>query len=91
MIQTPGIPVAVIGMACRLPGGIDSPELLWEALLRGDDLITEIPAERWDADEYYDPEQGVPGRSISRWGAYLDEVGGFDAEFFGFGEHKATG
>jgi polyketide synthase 5 len=52
---TPVTPVAVIGMACRLPGGIDSPEGLWEALLRGDDLITEIPADRWDAEEYYDP------------------------------------
>ncbi len=68
MVQTPVIPVAVIAMACRLPGGIDSPEAFWDALLRGDDLITEIPAERWDVDEYYDPERGVPGRSISRWG-----------------------
>jgi Beta-ketoacyl synthase, N-terminal domain len=47
----------------RLPGGIDSPERLWEALLRGNDLVTEIPPDRWDADEYYDPEPGVPGRS----------------------------
>ena len=39
-------PVAVIGMACRLPGGIESPDQLWEALLRGDDLVTEIPADR---------------------------------------------
>ena len=70
-------PVAVIGMACRLPGGIDSPRLLWEALLRGDDLVGEIPADRWDADVYYDPEPGVPGRSITRWGAFLDDVGGF--------------
>jgi Beta-ketoacyl synthase, N-terminal domain len=67
-------------MACRLPGGIDSPELLWEALLRGDDLITEIPAERWDVDEHYDPERGVTGRSVSRWGAFLDEIAGFDPE-----------
>ncbi len=84
------IPVAVIGMACRLPGGIDSPEHLWEALLRGDDLVTEIPADRWDADEYYDPEPGVPGRSVSKWGAFLDDVAGFDAEFFGIGEREAT-
>ena len=83
-------PVAVIGMACRLPGGIDSPEQLWQALLRGDDLVTEIPPDRWDVDEYYDPERGVPGRSVSRWGGFLDDVGGFDAAFFGFGEREAA-
>ena len=65
---TPVPPVAVIAMACRLPGSIDSPEKLWRSLLHGDDLITEIPPERWDADEYYDPELGVPGRSVSRRG-----------------------
>ena len=83
-------PVAVIGMACRLPGGIDSPEQLWEALLRGDDLVTEIPADRWNADEYYDPEPGVPGRSVCRWGGFLDDVAGFDADFFGIREQEAT-
>ncbi len=87
---TPVTPVAVIGMACRLPGGIDSPEQLWEALLRGDDLVTEVPADRWDVDEYYDPEPGVPGRSVSKWGAFLDDVYGFDSEFFGIGEREAT-
>ncbi|MGN6335756.1 sulfolipid-1 biosynthesis phthioceranic/hydroxyphthioceranic acid synthase [Mycobacterium sp.] len=83
-------PVAVIGMGCRLPGGIDSPELLWEALVRGDDLITEIPPDRWDVDEYYDPEPGVPGRSVSKWGSFLDDVAGFDSEFFGINEREAT-
>lgn len=87
---TPVTPVAVIGMACRLPGGIDSPELLWEALLRGDDLVTEVPPERWDPDEYYDPEPGVPGRSVTKWGAFLDDVAGFDADFFGISEAEAT-
>lgn len=82
--------VAVIGMACRLPGGIDSPQRLWEALLRGDDLVGEIPADRWDANVYYDPEPGVPGRSVSRWGAFLDDVGGFDCDFFGLTEREAT-
>ena len=83
-------PIAVIGTACRLPGGIDSPERLWEALLAGDDLVTEVPADRWDADEYYDPERGVPGRTMSRWGAFLDDIGGFDAGFFGLDDGKAT-
>ena len=82
-------PVAVIGMSCRLPGGIDSPQRLWEALLRGDDLVGEIPGDRWDADLYYDPEPGVPGRSITRWGAFLDDVGGFDCDFFGMTEREA--
>jgi polyketide synthase 5 len=87
--EMPATAVAVIGMACRLPGGIDSPELLWEALLRGDDLVTEIPRDRWDPDDFYDPEPGVPGRSVSKWGAFLDDVTGFDAEFFGMGEREA--
>jgi len=87
---TPVTPVAVIGMACRLPGGIDSPEQLWEALLRGDDLVTEVPSDRWDVDEYYDPEPGVPGRSVSKWGSFLDDVYGFDSDFFGIGEREAT-
>ncbi|ORB61082.1 polyketide synthase, partial [Mycolicibacterium tusciae] len=87
--SSPVVPVAVIGMACRLPGGIDSPERLWEALLRGDDLVTEVPVDRWDAEEYYDPEPGVPGRSVSKWGAFLDDVAGFDPEFFGISEREA--
>src|SRR6478609_8266215 len=77
-------------MACRLPGGIDSPERLWEALLRGDDLVTEVPPDRWDADEYYDPQPGVPGRSVTKWGGFLDDVAGFDSEFFGINEREAT-
>ncbi len=83
-------PIAVIGMGCRLPGGIDSPEAFWQALLRGDDLVTEVPADRWDVEEHYDPERGVRGRSVSRWGGFIDDIGGFDASFFGYGEREAT-
>ena len=72
-------PVAVIGMACRLPGGISSPDEFWMALLRGDDLVTEVPRDRWDLDDYYDPEPGVAGRTASKWGAFLDDVAGFAA------------
>src|SRR5271167_4110754 len=87
---TPVTPAAVVGMACRLPGGIDSPEQLWEALLRGDDLVTEIPMDRWDAEEYYDPEPGVPGRAVSKCAGFLNDVGAFDAEFFGISDREAT-
>jgi polyketide synthase 5 len=89
-LETRVTPIAVIGMACRLPGGIDSPDLLWEALLRGDDLVTEVPPDRWDADEYYDPEPGVSGLSVTKWGAFLDDVAGFDSEFFKIEEREAT-
>ncbi|WP_179473477.1 sulfolipid-1 biosynthesis phthioceranic/hydroxyphthioceranic acid synthase [Mycolicibacterium vinylchloridicum] len=90
MRQTSVTPIAVVGMACRLPGGIDSPHKLWEALLEGADLVTEIPADRWDADDLYDPEPGVPGRSVSKWGAFIDDVTGFDPDFFGINEREAT-
>lgn len=80
MLETAVTPVTVVGMVCRLPGGIESPEAPWPAVLRGDDLVTEVPAGRWDADAHYDPERGVPGRSVSRWGAVLDDIAGFDPE-----------
>ena len=82
-------PVAVIGLACRLPGGISSPDQLWQALLRGEDFVTEVPLDRWDIDEYYDPEPGVPGRSHCKWGAFMDNLGDFDPEFFGISEREA--
>ncbi len=81
-------PIAVVGMACRLPGGLNSPDRMWDALLRGEDLVTEVPLDRWDPQEIYDPEPGVPGRSVSKWGAFLDDVAGFDAEFFGISERE---
>nr|WP_255413289.1 type I polyketide synthase [Mycobacterium sp. 3519A] len=83
-------PIAVIGMACRLPGGVNSPEQLWDALIGGADLVTEIPSDRWDVDEFYDPEPGVPGRSPCKWGGFLDDVSGFDPDFFGISEREAT-
>lgn len=89
MLETPVTPIAVVGMACRLPGGIDSPEQLWDALLQGQDLVTEIPADRWDAEEFYDPEPGVAGRSVLKCGAFLNDVGAFDADFFGIAEREA--
>lgn len=90
MGETRVTPIAVIGMGCRLPGAIESPEQLWQALLRGDDLVSEVPADRWDAEEYYDPVPGTPGRSVSKWGAFIDDVAGFDAGFFEISEPEAT-
>ena len=81
--------IAVVGIGCRLPGFIGSPDDLWTALLRGADLVTEIPKERWNADDYYDPVPGAPRSSISKWGAFLEDPTGFDYPFFGIGEPEA--
>ncbi len=81
--------IAVVGIGCRLPGYIDSPDALWGALLAGIDFVTDIPQQRWNADDYYVPVAGVPGRSVSRWGAFLDDPSGFDHRFFGIGEPEA--
>ena len=82
--------IAVIGIGCRLPGRIESPDALWEALLRGADLVTEVPQARWNADLDYDAVPGAEGRSVSRWGAFLEQPFGFDYPFFGIGEPEAT-
>ncbi len=74
--------VAIIGIGCRLPGGIDSPESFWQALCAGRDLISETPADRWSADEWFDADPATPGTTNSRWGGYLDDVAGFDRGYF---------
>ena len=83
------IPVAIIGIGCRFPGGVDSADALWHALAEERDLVTEVPPQRWDADAIYDPEPGVPGKLASRWGAFIDDVAGFEPAFFGLTEHEA--
>lgn len=83
-------PIALIGIGCRLPGGINSPQQFWDTLIRGEDMITEVPPDRWDVEKYYDPEIGVPGKSVSRWGGFLPNIEGFDAAFFSLSEREAA-
>jgi phthiocerol/phenolphthiocerol synthesis type-I polyketide synthase D len=82
-------PVAVIGMACRLPGNIVGPESFWEFLIGGGDAIREVPPDRWDLDAFYDPDRAAPGRMTTRWGGFLSDVAGFDADFFGIAPREA--
>ena len=83
-------PVAVIGMACRFPGGASDPDRYWRLLLDGVDAITEVPPGRWAIDDYYDPDREAPGKMFSRWGGFLEDVDRFDAAFFGISPREAV-
>jgi acyl transferase domain-containing protein len=83
-------PIAIIGAGCRYPGGVDSPEALWRVFREGVDAVTEVPAERWDADAYYDPDPKAPGKMITKWGGFLPHVDLFDARFFGISPREAA-
>jgi phthiocerol/phenolphthiocerol synthesis type-I polyketide synthase D len=82
-------PVAVVGIGCRFPGGVVGPEGYWAFLANGGDAISEVPPDRWDADEFYDPDPFAPGRMASKWGGFLPDVAGFDADFFGISPREA--
>lgn len=82
-------PIAVVGIGCRFPGGASGPDAYWNLLENGRDAITEIPADRWDVDEYYDPDPLAPGRMSSKWGGFISDVAGFDADFFGISPREA--
>jgi acyl transferase domain-containing protein len=83
-------PIAIIGMACRVPGTEAGLEGFWSLLAEGRDAITEIPPERWDREAYYDPDPDTPGRTSTKWGGFLADIAGFDAPFFGISRREAV-
>lgn len=81
--------MAVVGMACRFPGGCNTPEAYWDLLAAGRDVVTEVPADRWDHTLFKHPNRKAPGRTYTFAAGTLGDIRGFDAAFFGISAREA--
>ncbi len=84
-------PLAIVGMGCRFPGGIEGPESYWRALRDGIDAIVDVPASRWDLAKFYDADPDAPGKTFIRQGGFLrQDLETFDASFFNLSSREAA-
>jgi len=82
-------PLAIVGIGCRLPGDVDSPESYWDLLCSGTDATRVVPESRWNAARFHDPHPGKVGKMVTRRGGFLAEVDQFDPQFFGISPREA--
>lgn len=82
-------PIAIIGMDCRFPGGANDSNAYWQLLAKGIDAISEIPAQRWDLEAYYDQDPEAKGKMYTRHGSFIEQVDQFAPQFFGISPREA--
>ena len=82
-------PIAIIGIGSRFPGS-SGPQEFWQAIRDGVDAITEVPEDRFNLSEVYDPDRTIPGKINTRWGGFVEKVDGFDPQFFGISPREAA-
>jgi acyl transferase domain-containing protein len=83
-------PIAIVGLACRFPGGCETPEEFWKLLVDGRDGISDVPADRWDNAQFYDADASTPGTIATRFGGFVADVFDFDPAVFGIGKREAA-
>ena len=81
--------IAIVGVGCRFPGKIDDMESFWKLLAEGREGVIDVPADRWNADRYYDAEPGLAGKSIAKRGGFIEGLDQFDPQFFGISPREA--
>ncbi|UQN09205.1 type I polyketide synthase [Deinococcus sp. QL22] len=89
-VVQPAEAIAIVGIGCRFPGQSNTPHQFWNFLVSGGDAVTEIPAERWRVDAYFNPDHRAPGRTYARWGGFIRDIDQFDAAFFGISPREAA-
>lgn len=89
MDTSPNEGIAIIGMGCRFPGGAIDAESFWKILIEGRDAVSEVPADRWNIERFYDAEPGVVAKSIAKRGGFVDGIDQFDPQFFGISPREA--
>src|SRR5688500_15159156 len=82
--------IAIVVLGCRFPGGADSTERFWQLLREGFDAISEVPADRFPIDDYFDPDPAKPGKLYTRRGGFVEGIDQFDAGFFGISPREAS-
>ncbi|MBV9319828.1 MAG: polyketide synthase, partial [Mycobacterium sp.] len=90
LLERSAEPIAIVGMSCRFPGGVSSPEDLWDMVAEGRDVMSEFPNDRgWDLAGLFDPDPDAPHKCYACSGGFVDDVAGFDPGFFGVSPSEA--